>query len=262
MNGIQLENGHTRIANALLEKLSKVGMGGNCWRVLIAIIRKLYGYGKKEDWIEYSQIMKITGMRKERVCESIKQLREIGIVTQKRNGIKQIIAINKDFSIVTQKRNSYGKPFSTVTENRTTKETITKEINSGIFKKKLPPSKIMNTYDENKFSDEYGVSEFDELGNSIKEVKEKKGMAGYRLDAENLLKYYTALYKKEVGDEVPYWPKSAYLRQVKPILAKYKVEKLKELLNSYFSRDDEITRGNKWSISCFLSWKMLNQLND
>ena len=131
---IQLENGYTKIANDLIEKLAKVKMSGQSWQVLFAIIRKLYGHNKKTDWIEYSQLMEITNLPKSRVCEAVKVLRENGIVTQERNGIRQIISICKDFYIVTEKRNRYGfqknryvKPVSTVTVSSTTKETETKE---------------------------------------------------------------------------------------------------------------------------------------
>lgn len=137
-NSIQLENGYTRIANDLLEKFSKVKMSGTCWQVLMAILRKLYGFGKKEDWIEYSQIMLITELPKSRISFSIKQLCKYGIVTQKRNGIKQILSINKNFSKVTRIHNSStiitnscAKVERSVTQTRTTKETLkimTKEI--------------------------------------------------------------------------------------------------------------------------------------
>ena len=130
MEGIQLENGFTRIANELLEKFAKIKISGTSWRVLVAIIRKLYGYKKKEDWIAYSQLQKITNLPKSRISESIKQLRNYGIVTQKRNsGTKYSIGINKNFNI-TQKRSVTEKRNVGVTESRTTKETITKEITS------------------------------------------------------------------------------------------------------------------------------------
>lgn len=132
-NSIQLENGFTRIANDLLEKFSKVKMSGTCWQVLMAILRKLYGFGKKEDWIEYSQLMKITGLNKSRVSHSIKRLCNYGIITQKRNGIKQVLGINKNFTRVAQTRNSYiisNKSYTnmeqTVAQTRTTKETLKK----------------------------------------------------------------------------------------------------------------------------------------
>ena len=154
MEGIQLENGYTKIANQLLEKLAKVKISGTSWRVLITIIRKLYGFHKKEDWLAYSQIQKLTNLPKSRISESVRELRNYGIVTQKRNSwIKYSIGINKKLKIdkkkrVTQKRNEG------VTELRTTKDTITKE--STIVSSKADTSLIdMKLLNENQHSDEW-----------------------------------------------------------------------------------------------------------
>lgn len=206
-------------------------------------------------WPSRKYMAKQAGCSVRSVARYIDELKKISLIRTIRRGKKQsnIYIVNSDVPNMV-----YSDVPNMVTPQYDTNE---KNKDSGILKKELPPSKNMNTYDENKFSDEYGVGEFDELGNPVQVLKEKQGMASYRLDAENLLKHYMALYNKEVGGAVPYWPKSAYLRQVKPVLAKYKLEKLKELLGAYFYRDDEITRGNKWSISCFLSWKMLIQLD-
>ena len=118
-------------------------MSGSCWQVLLVIIRKLYGFDKKEDWIEYSQMSKMCGLSKSRISESIKLLRNHGIVTQTRNGIKQCIGINKNFHVVPQIRNSTGfqcKPF---------------RESGSLLQKKL--YKIKKNYSPN--SDEYQTSE-------------------------------------------------------------------------------------------------------
>ena len=51
-----LNNGYTRIANELIEQLCRVDLSGRQFRVVNAIIRKTYGYRKKQDWITASQI--------------------------------------------------------------------------------------------------------------------------------------------------------------------------------------------------------------
>ena len=164
-DNIQLENGYTKIANGLLEKFAQVKMSGTCWQVLMAILRKLYGHNKKEDWIEYSQLMKLTDLPKSRISFSVKQLSKYGIVTQKRNGIKQILSINKDFNrIVTQKQNSYinieqlhkhvknttnRSMFmqQTVPQTSTTKETNTKETNTKEIGEETSPNQINQVLD-------------------------------------------------------------------------------------------------------------------
>tara|TARA_B110001454_G_scaffold54930_2_gene53710 strand:+ start:7292 stop:8311 length:1020 start_codon:yes stop_codon:yes gene_type:complete len=51
-----LNNGYTRIANELIDQLCRVDLSGRQFRVVNAIIRKTYGYRKKQDWITAGQI--------------------------------------------------------------------------------------------------------------------------------------------------------------------------------------------------------------
>lgn len=91
---VQTENGFTRIANELYEAIMKLPLGGYERRVLDAIIRKTYGYKKKEDYIALSQITELTGISKSHASEKLRNLMNKNIVTK----IGNKLAINKDFS--------------------------------------------------------------------------------------------------------------------------------------------------------------------
>lgn len=91
---IQVENGYTRIANELYEEIMKQSLNGYESRVLHAIIRKTYGYGKTEDFIALSQIETMTNISKSHVSRTISNLIRYGIVTKLGNGL----GINKDCS--------------------------------------------------------------------------------------------------------------------------------------------------------------------
>ena len=43
----QVEDGHTRIANELLEAMCRAGFSARQWAVVMAVVRKTYGYGKR-----------------------------------------------------------------------------------------------------------------------------------------------------------------------------------------------------------------------
>lgn len=107
----QLENGFTRIANEILEQLSRVQMSGTEWQFVMCLFRKTYGYNKTEDWITGSQIVVATGMKKERVSEAKKRLLERQIVTENRNKIsfqkdwEKWKELRKSVTGVTEKRN-------------------------------------------------------------------------------------------------------------------------------------------------------------
>ena len=78
----QLEDGHTRIANELLEQLMKRHLSPNQWRVLLCIIRKTYGFQKKVDYIANFQIVEATGLCKAVVSRCIKELHQAGFITR------------------------------------------------------------------------------------------------------------------------------------------------------------------------------------
>ncbi|MGA2669910.1 MAG: replication protein [Dehalococcoidia bacterium] len=89
----QLENGHTRIANELMEQLMKLYLAPNQWQVLVCIIRKTYGFHKKIDYITNTQICEGTGLVKSTVSRAVTVLTQRNIIT--RNG--KHIGLQKDW---------------------------------------------------------------------------------------------------------------------------------------------------------------------
>ena len=133
----QCENGYTRIANELLDAFCKLHLSGNQWMVLHTIIRKTYGWNKKEDWITGTQIAQITGLRRQRVYEALKALQARRVIL--RDG--KLVGIQKDYTFwldVTEKR--YAEK---VTGNRThvTEKRVKKQRKSVNTKDKRPWTK-------------------------------------------------------------------------------------------------------------------------
>lgn len=92
----QLEDGYVRIANelydAILEKLSSY----RHIKVVMAVIRKTYGYGKKEDDITISQLASLTGIHRNHVGATIKSLEQMRVINPVRAGqYGLVIGINK-----------------------------------------------------------------------------------------------------------------------------------------------------------------------
>lgn len=161
----QKENGYTTIASELLEAMCRVHLSGHEWSFLHAVLRKTYGYGKKEDWITNTQIMALTGMRKERVSEAKKSLISKKIVTENRNKI----SIQKDYEKwigVTENRNkSYGKPYQ---ELRKSVPTIDNTTINNIGAGKPAPITTKNKkdmawkkYNENQHSEDVPAIDID-----------------------------------------------------------------------------------------------------
>lgn len=114
----------TRVSNELLEALCGLQLSGSEWSFIHTLIRKTYGYNKKEDWITNTQIMSMTGLGKERVSEAKKSLISKNIVTEKRNKIglqkdyEKWTELRKNVTIVTEKRNLELRKNVTTIDNK------------------------------------------------------------------------------------------------------------------------------------------------
>lgn len=91
-----LDNGYTRIANDILEVMSLHDLSGREFRVLIAIIRRTYGFQKKVDWIALSQFVEITGIAKENVSRILSGLHKKKIIVKEGDGYTKKIGINSN----------------------------------------------------------------------------------------------------------------------------------------------------------------------
>jgi len=89
----QLEDGHTRIANELLDTVVRLHLSPNQWQILFFIIRKTYGYRKKVDYITNTQIVQGTGIHKAHVSRAMSNL--VGRKILNRQG--KWIGLQKDY---------------------------------------------------------------------------------------------------------------------------------------------------------------------
>ncbi len=156
----QAEDGHTDIANEIMEALAKIRISGEARQVLDLILRKTYGWHKKWDKISLSQFTSGTGLKKSTICKALNKLIFMNlIITKKDNeGIskymfnkhydkwkplpKKITLPKKEISI-TQKGNE------SLPKKRHTKETIQKKL----LQKKYSLQNLFSKI-ESKFTEE------------------------------------------------------------------------------------------------------------
>jgi phage replication O-like protein O len=95
----QLEDGYTKIADEILDKLAGIRVPGEAMQVLLVIIRKTYGFDKKHDWIALSQFLEITGIQKPHVRRAINKLCAMKIicVAKKGNDYHAKYCFNKNY---------------------------------------------------------------------------------------------------------------------------------------------------------------------
>ena len=153
----QTENGYTKVSNELLEAFCKKGLPQNAGQIWWFILRKTYGWKKKNDLISFGQIEAGTNISKAHISRELTRLVKANmIVTQTGNTRSVTYGIQKDYeewgelpkrvtvaqmgSVVAQmgseqaqmgnQKTSKGLPdkgLPTPKEN-ITKETITKDI--------------------------------------------------------------------------------------------------------------------------------------
>ena len=70
----QKEDGHTDIANELLEAFARVNLSPYEWRIVFSVLRKTSGWHRKADHMALSQISDMTGLLKPHVCRAKQRL--------------------------------------------------------------------------------------------------------------------------------------------------------------------------------------------
>ncbi|MEK6829235.1 MAG: replication protein, partial [Nanoarchaeota archaeon] len=94
------ENGYTKIANEIMEALMRFRIPGEARQMLDAIIRKTYGFNKKEDTISSSQFVEMTGLPKFIIHRARKRLQYANLITVSKNANSPYLtySLQKDFS--------------------------------------------------------------------------------------------------------------------------------------------------------------------
>lgn len=91
----QLEDGHIRIANELFDAILKFPFTLKQQSVVLAILRKTYGYSKKVDDVSASQIGDLCGISRNHVTEALNELAEMKVITKARGNYGSLVGINK-----------------------------------------------------------------------------------------------------------------------------------------------------------------------
>ena len=101
----QLENGFTRIADAILEKLAKTKLNGTQFRILMIVWRSTYGWQKKEHELSEGYLSKATGIHKQQIKRELKNLIEmeiIQVVKEPTFNSGRVLSFNKNYVNSTQ----------------------------------------------------------------------------------------------------------------------------------------------------------------
>lgn len=109
----QLENGYTRLANELLDALISAGLTARQWAVVMAIIRKTYGFNKTSDEIGLSQLSAMTGLDKSNLSRTVRELESAKVIHRGDGTHGHTLGINKkhkQWELSKQQPLSYQQP--------------------------------------------------------------------------------------------------------------------------------------------------------
>jgi len=136
----QVEDGYTKIANELLEAIAKFGFSSRQFSVLLAVMRKTYGFNKKTDDIGLSQIVKLTGIEKSNVSKTVRLLADMRVLLRSQGAFGHKLSINKHYS-------QWGVVIST------TPDTVVKTTTPPVVKTTTPPVVKTTTTKDNPSKD-------------------------------------------------------------------------------------------------------------
>lgn len=88
------DDGYTRIANELLEAVVSNDLTARQIKVVLAVIRKTYGFGKKTDWISGEQLSNLTGLSRPRCSTTKNELinMRVLITDGRKFGVNKVIS--------------------------------------------------------------------------------------------------------------------------------------------------------------------------
>lgn len=91
----QSENGHVRINEENVEHFAMTHLSGNEWQVLWVVLRKTWGWHKKEDAISITQFQKATKLSRPSVTEALDKLVGKKVLVVKKQAYVNIYGFNK-----------------------------------------------------------------------------------------------------------------------------------------------------------------------
>ena len=139
----QTENGYTRIANEILDALSRLpSLGGEGSQLLWFVLRRTYGFQKTTAEMSIRFIAQGTGLKRPSVCRAIKRLLAKRLITRS----KDRITFNKNYDEWVVAKRLMNKPFSQ-TANDDSSQTANKSL-----AKRLPKKEIVKKDDKQTLS--------------------------------------------------------------------------------------------------------------
>lgn len=167
----QKEEGYTAIANDLFEAVYRFNFTLRELKVLLSIIRRTYGYNRKEAQLSLSFIANDTGIAKTHISTILNKLEECHIITiLKRSGtIPQTISIQKNYE--------EWRGYQIGNGYQTGNSRVTKSVTLGVTKLVTKKDNIYKDKSKDKLYIEHLPDWFEEVWAAYPNKKGKKNIS-------------------------------------------------------------------------------------
>lgn len=169
----QVENGYTQIANEIVDALCRFHPGGAEGQILLAIIRKTYGWHKSKDKISIMQLSEITGLARRTVIYAIKNLEAKNMIKVIRARIDErnevnLISFQKNYElwVVQEMDGSARKSASykaTIQKQKEKYKTRGSARNSGVVQETVPDCQFLAPTKETITKERRSIVPFQEI---------------------------------------------------------------------------------------------------
>ena len=98
MSSPQTEDGYTRIANELLDAILRYPFSKRELNIVLAVIRKTYGYNKKSDDMTLTQLADLASMDLAHVSRTVAALSDKNVLLKQQGKYGYVLGINKKYN--------------------------------------------------------------------------------------------------------------------------------------------------------------------
>ncbi len=206
----QAEDGHTDIANEIIEHLASVYLSGSEFRVVMVVFRKTYGWNKSEDAIPLTQFQALTGLPRWTVWNAIEGLVSKRLLVRKSLPRGSIYRFNKDWEIwggSKQTLTSKEKPTKLVSKplhSKETQKTRSTKIPLCIPPKGGPPKKRACTLPSNFSLSDSLCSWSLRKGPTLNIEEEVDQFKDYHLAKGSLMKDWEAAFRTWIRNAIKF----------------------------------------------------------
>jgi len=138
------DNGFTRIANDIMDRIYMLDISASAFRVLNAIIRQTYGFQKSTERFTNSYIQTMTGLGATSVKDALNMLAERRIITVEKSGMFKVIGLNKSVSDWQIDAGKSDHNIRTKSNQEAANPATTESRESGHNKPRIRPQKAAN----------------------------------------------------------------------------------------------------------------------